>query len=71
MVVLEKTAFEKDLWVWMDNKLKFTERIDKTVTKGNKLLGLIYRKIVYRDGPVIKHLYTALVRPHLEYGNVA
>ena len=41
-----RTALEKDLGVWMDNKLKFTERNDKAVTKSKQLLGLIYRTIV-------------------------
>jgi ribonuclease P/MRP protein subunit RPP40 len=66
---LEVSVLEKDLGVWVDNKLKFTEHIDKAIVKGNQLLGLIYRTIVYRDGPLMKRLCTALVRPHLEYAN--
>ena len=44
-MVLEKTALEKDLGVWMDNKLKFTEHIDKAVAKSNQLLGLILEQL--------------------------
>ena len=37
----------------------------------NKLLGLIRSSYVYLDNTTVKTLYTALVRPHLEYGNTA
>lgn len=42
-----------------------------TVSKANKILGLIKRSFSYRDGQLLKQLFTSLVRPHLEYGNVA
>ena len=70
-MVLEKAALGKDLGIWMDNKLKFTEHIAEAVAKSNQLLGLIYRTTVYQDGLVIKRLYTALVPPHLENENAA
>ena len=38
--------------------------------KANKMLGLIRRSFTYLDGPTMKTLYTSLVRPILEYGNV-
>ena len=31
---------------------------------------MIRRTFTYMDGQLMKELYTALVRPHLEYGNV-
>jgi len=39
------------------------------LAKSNQILGLIKRSFVYKDSDVIKKLFTALLRPHLEYGN--
>ena len=69
-VPLEHSIEEKDLGVWTDNKLKFSGHVSHIVAKGSQLLGLIKRSFVHRDVNVIKTLYTALVRPHLEYANV-
>ena len=41
-----------------------------TVSKSNKILGLIRRSFKYLDTTILKQLFIALVRPHLEYGNV-
>ena len=35
--------------------------------KGNKILGLIRRNIVYKEQELIIPLYKTMVRPHLEY----
>jgi len=68
-VSLESTSEEKNLGVWIDDKLKFTSHIGHPVAKTNQILGLIKRSFVYRDTEIIKRLFTALVRPHLEYAN--
>jgi len=67
---LEVISEEKDLGVWIDDKLKFTKHIGHAVAKGNQILGLIKRSFVYKDSEVIKRLFIAHVRPHLEYVNV-
>ena len=67
---LSITNEEKDLGVWFDTGLKFSSHISHAVAKSNQLLGLIKRSFVYKDIQSGKLLYTALVRPHLEYGNV-
>jgi hypothetical protein len=45
--------------------------VARAVSKANQILGLVKRCFVYRDMELIKQLYTTMVRPHLEYGNVA
>jgi len=66
---LEATVLEKDLGIWSDPSLKFSVHVTNVVNKANQILGLT--KIVYiMDLSLMKTLYTALVRPHLEYGNV-
>ena len=66
---LSITNEEKDLGVWFDTGQKFSCHISHAVAKTNQLLGLIKRSFVYKDIQSVKLLYTALVRPHLEYGN--
>ena len=55
-VFLEVISEEKDLGVWIDDKLKFTKHIGHAVAKGNHILGLIKRSFVYKDSEVIKRL---------------
>jgi len=66
---LQAVEVEKDLSVWMDDKLKFSDHVEHAVSKANQILGLIRRSFTYLDIPLLKQLYTTLVRPHLEYGN--
>jgi hypothetical protein len=70
VMTLEETKEEKDLGVWVDNTCKPTNHVTHAVNKANQLLGLIRRTFTYLDGPLVKQLYTSLVRPHLEYANV-
>lgn len=67
---LEESAQERDLGVLIDDELKFVKHIENAVSKSNQLLGLIKRSFVYKNGEVMKKLFTSLVRPLLEYGNV-
>jgi hypothetical protein len=67
---LGKSSLEKDLGVHVDKDLRFSQHIETQVNKANKLLGLIRRSYEYLDGESMKMLFIALVRPHLEFGNV-
>ena len=67
---LESTLVEKDLGVYMDNELSFDHHINECVKQANKTLGLIRRTYQHLDCDTLRTLYTALVRPKLEYGNV-
>jgi hypothetical protein len=68
---LESTTLEKDLGVYVDPELKFSSHIEIQVNKANKILGMIRRSFEFMDIQVMKRLYTSLVRPHLEFSNVA
>ena len=61
---------EKDLGVIFDNALSFETHIQSAINKANQILGIIKRSFDYLSAEVFVHLYKALVRPHLEYGNV-
>ena len=61
---------EKDLGVTFNSSLSFDQHIYKVVNKANQIMGLIKRSFDYLDKETFIKLYKALVRPHLEYGNV-
>ena len=69
-VELQSTPCEKDLGVFIDNKLKFHDHVAHAVNKGNRMLGLIKNTFSCLDEETIPKLYKALARPHLEYSNV-
>ena len=64
---LEHVFEEKDLGVTIDSDLSFTNHIASKVKKANSIVGLIRRSFSYLDGNSFKKMYSALVRPHLEY----
>jgi len=61
---------EKDLGVVFDRNLSFDTHIQNSINKANKMIGLIKRTFTYLDRDTFLKLYKALVRPHVEYGNV-
>ena len=61
---------EKDLGVVFDNSLKFDVHIYRSVSKANQMIDLIKRTFTYLNKEIFLKLYKALVRPHLEYGNL-
>ena len=67
---LQETVVEKDLGTWMKNALKPHNYVVHAVSGPNQILGLIKRTFTYLDCQLVKQLFTSLVRPHLEYGNV-
>ena len=61
---------EKDLGVIFDTSLKFDLHIDAMVSKANSMIGLIKRNFSFMNIDMFLHLYKALIRPHLEYGQL-
>ena len=47
--------------------MKVSEQCAIAAAKGNHILGLIRRNIVYKEKEIIIPLYKTIVRPHLEY----
>ena len=68
---LNTSKIEKDLGVYVDSELKFSQHVENQVNKANKILGLIRRSFEFLDAETMKLLFSALVRPHLEFSNTA
>ena len=65
--VLNTTVKEKDLGLTVSAEMKVSEQCGIAAAKGNQILGLIRRNIVYKERELIIPLYKTIVRPHLEY----
>ncbi|KAJ8022230.1 hypothetical protein HOLleu_39652 [Holothuria leucospilota] len=66
---IASTLIEKDLTIYFDPSLKFTQHIAEIVKKANCRLGLIRSAFTSLDVQLFRVLYKSLVRPILEYGN--
>ena len=65
--VLGRITQEKDLGVTFSADIKVSEQCGIAALKGNQILGLIRRTIMYKEKQLIVPLCKAIVRPHFEY----
>ena len=68
---IEQTVEERDLGVLIDNQLKFHDHSSMAAGKARRLLGLISKCFINLTPLTFSCLYNTIVRPILEYGNIA
>ena len=60
---------EKDLGVYVDNCLAFSDHVQYVANKANRILSMIRRSYTFKEKKTIRPLYISLVRALFEYGN--
>ena len=68
--LLETVEFEKDLGVYVDEKMSFETHVTKSINMANKMTGIVNRNFRLMGEDVFMNLYKTLIRPHLEYASV-
>ena len=64
---LQNVHEERDLGVLVTDDLKFSRHCQEGRKKALRMLGALNRNVNYKSKDVMKRLYCAYVRPHLEY----
>ena len=65
--VLGRTKLKKNLGVTFSAEMKVSEQCGIAASRGNHIIWLIRRTIMYKEKILIVPLYKAIVKPHLEY----
>lgn len=68
---MQTKTCERDLGVFIDDKLSFDPHVSAVVSKAKRLSGLMFHTFASRSRHVIVPVFKTLIRPILEYGSPA
>ena len=66
-VEIRNSECERDLGVSVSTDAKFSEHVDKTVVKANKMCGMVRRNFVSKDPDLMSKIFDIYIRPVVEY----
>jgi Reverse transcriptase (RNA-dependent DNA polymerase)/Endonuclease-reverse transcriptase len=66
-IQINVAKLEKDVGVTISDDLCFSRHIQIITARANQMLGLVDRSFTFKSADLIKRVYCAFVRPHLEY----
>ncbi len=64
---MNKTHIERDLGIYINSNVKWADQINKATNKAFSVIGTLKRTFQHWDCFSFVKLFTAYVRPHLEY----
>ena len=64
---LKSSNCEKDMGVYIDNKITYDTHINNMVFKANRVLAVVRNTFDYMDEDIFRLIFKGLIRPLLEY----
>ena len=68
--IVLQSPYQKHLGIFFDARLNFEEHLKVITTKVNKTTGLLWKLQKNLPRRVLMTMYTAFVRPHLDYSDI-
>ena len=68
--IVSQSPYQKHLGIFFDARLNFEEHLKVITTKVNKTTGLLWKLQKNLPRRVLMTMYTAFVRPHLDYSDI-
>ena len=69
-LVIERKIIIKDLGILVDEKMKYSDHIQKAISKARQKIGWISRTFKNRSIKILKTLWNSLVQSHMDYGSI-
>ena len=68
--IISQSPYRKHFGIFLDARLNFEEHLKVITTKVNKTTGLLWKLQKNLPRRVLMTMYTAFVRPHLDYSDI-